>query len=115
MPNVIEAHERVKGFDWSPSYEAKRDRYPTKYKIPPKTKDPFRHLIRDYCSMEQEKDDRQYGALEDVLARSNAPAHVERRWLQMLKIAIPTVNFGEYAAMKCVAQLIDTTFACAAA
>jgi len=108
MPNLIEAHERVKGFDWSPSYEAKRNRYPTKYKIPPKTKDPFRHLIRDYCSMEQEKDDRQYGALEDVLARSNAPAHVERRWLQMLKIAIPTVNFGEYAAMKCVAQLIDT-------
>jgi hypothetical protein len=108
MPNLIEAHERVKGFDWSPSYETRRERYPTKYKIPPKTKDPFRHLIRDYCSMEQEKDDRQYGALEDVLARSNAPAHVERKWLQILKIAIPSVNFGEYGAMKCVAQLIDT-------
>jgi hypothetical protein len=29
MPNLIEAHERVKGFDWSPSYEERRDRYPT--------------------------------------------------------------------------------------
>ncbi|MDB5066861.1 MAG: hypothetical protein JWM18_3295 [Chloroflexi bacterium] len=108
MPDPVEAHERVKDFDWSPSYAARRERYPTKYRIPRKTKDPFRHLIRDYCSMEQEKDDRQYGAMEDVLARSDAPAHAHRKWLEILKIVIPATNFAEYAAMKCVAQLIDT-------
>ncbi len=58
--------------------------------------------------MEQEKDDRQYGAMEDVLARSDAPAHAHRKWLEILKIVIPSTNFAEYAAMKCVAQLIDT-------
>ena len=78
MPNLVEAHERVKDFEWTPSYATRRDRYPTKYRIPRRTKDPFRHLIRDYCSMEQEKDDRQYGAMEDVLARSDAPAHAHR-------------------------------------
>ena len=108
MRNLVEAHNRVKDFDWQPTYAAKPDRYPTKYKIPRKTKDPFRHLIRDYLTMEEEKDNRQYGALEDALARSNAPAKAEARWMEILKVAIPVVNFGEYAAMKCTGQLIET-------
>lgn len=108
MRSLVEAHDRVKDFDWTASYAEKPDRYPTKYKIPAKTKDPFRHLIRDYMKMELDKDERQYGAMEDVLARSNAPAHAEARWMEILKPAIPIVNFGEYAAMKCCGQLIDT-------
>ena len=108
MPSLTEAHERVKGLDWNPSYEARTYRYPTKYKIPAKTKDPFRHLIRDYCSMEQEKDDRQYGSLEDALARSAAPRHATRRWTEILKLVLPAVNTGEYGAMKCMSELIDT-------
>jgi hypothetical protein len=106
--NLVKAHERVKDFDWDHSYAEKPDRYPTKYKIPRKTKDPFRHLIRDYVSMEQEKDDRQYGAMEDALARSNSAGKAQPRWMEILKIAIPTVNFGEYAAMKSCGQLVDT-------
>jgi hypothetical protein len=108
MRDLIEAHDRVKDFDWEPTYATKRERYPTKYRIPAKTKDPFRHLIRDYVSMEQEKDDRQYGSMEDVLARSGAPAKAERRWMEILKAAIPIVNFGEYAAMKSCGQLIES-------
>jgi hypothetical protein len=106
--DLVEAHNRVKEFEWTPTYAELPNRYPTKYRIPAKTKDPFRHLLRDYLSMEQEKDDRQYGALEDVLARSQAPAQAERRWMEIMKAAIPIVNFGEYAAMKCTGQLIDT-------
>jgi Methane/Phenol/Toluene Hydroxylase len=108
MPTTVDAHERVKDLEWSPSYVERRERYPTKYRIPPRTKDPFRTLIREYVSMEEEKDDRQYGALEDVLARVNAPQMAERRWLDLLKIVLPTVNFAEYAASKACAQLIDT-------
>lgn len=40
MHNLIKAHERVKDFDWEHSYATKPDRYPTKYVIPRKTKDP---------------------------------------------------------------------------
>ncbi len=108
MRDLVQAHDRIKDFDWTATYASKPERYPTKYRIPKRTKDPFRHLIRDYMSMEQEKDERQYGALEDVLARSNAPAHAEARWMEIMKPAIPIVNFGEYAAMKCCGQLIDT-------
>jgi hypothetical protein len=105
--NLVSTHERVKDFDWEPSYATKADRYPTKYKIPSRTKDPFRHLIRDYLAMEQEKDDRQYGAMEDALARSGAAAKAEGRWMEILKPVLPIVSFGEYAAMKSCGQLID--------
>lgn len=108
MKNLVEAHNRVKDFDWEPSYHPAPERYPTKYKIPAKTKDPFRHLIRDYCSMEQEKDDRQYGALEDAIARSGSTGEASERWTEILKIALPVLTFGEYGAMKCCGQLIDT-------
>ncbi|NNL84389.1 MAG: monooxygenase, partial [Myxococcales bacterium] len=108
MKNLVEAHNRVKDFDWEPSYHPAPERYPTKYKIPAKTKDPFRHLIRDYCSMEQEKDDRQYGALEDAIARSGSTGEASERWSEILKIALPVLTFGEYGAMKCCGQLIDT-------
>jgi hypothetical protein len=90
------------------TYAQKPERYPTKYKIPRKTKDPFRHLIRDYLTMEEEKDNRQYGALEDALARANVPAKAEPRWMEVLKSSLPITTFAEYAAMKSSGQLIDT-------
>ena len=47
--DFLKAHDRVKDFDWKFSYEAPPSRYAMPYKIPVKTSDPFRHLIRDYC------------------------------------------------------------------
>jgi len=107
MHNVTEAHNRVKDFDWDFSYVNKTNRYPTKYKIPAKTKDPFRTLIRDYCAMEQEKDDRQYGALQDALARIKTPAQASDRWAEILKVALPVLVWAEYAALKATGQLVD--------
>lgn len=108
MKNLVKAHDRVKDFDWDFSYVDKPSRYPTRYSIPPKTKDPFRHLIRDYTAMEREKDDRQYGALEDALARSGSSAAASQRWTEILKVALPVLTFGEYSAMKSTGQLVDT-------
>ena len=58
--DFVKAHDRVKDFDWQASYREPSSRYDMPYKIPTKTSDPFRHLVRDYCSMERDKDDRQY-------------------------------------------------------
>jgi hypothetical protein len=108
MRDALEAHNRIKELDWPRSYVQSGPRYPTKYKIPRKTKDPFRHLLREYFSMEEEKDARQYGALEDALARSKAAAKAEPRWIEILKAVLPILSFGEYGAIKCMGQLIDT-------
>ncbi|GAQ35500.1 methane monooxygenase component A alpha chain [Mycobacterium pseudoshottsii JCM 15466] len=58
--------------------------------------------------MEEEKDSRQYGALEDALSRMNNSAQVEPRFMEVLKPVLAFVDFGEYPAMKCTAMLIDT-------
>jgi Methane/Phenol/Toluene Hydroxylase len=104
MRNLIEAHNRAKDFDWETSYVEKPVWYPTKYEIPAKTKDPFRHLVRDYLSMEEEKDNRQYGSMEDALARGQASSKAEPRWMEIMKAVLPIINFGEYAAMKSTGQ-----------
>jgi len=108
MQHIIETHDRVKDFDWNFSYVDQPVRYPTKYKIPKRTKDPFRHLIRDYCAMEQEKDDRQYGAMTDVMARAGLPGKTSRRWMEIMKLVLPVTGFGEYCAIKSTGQLVDT-------
>ena len=107
MSTTVEAHERIKDFDWEPTYTHRTARYPTKYKIPKKTKDPFRHIVRDYLTMEQEKDDRQYGGLEDALARSNVPAKADRGWMEAMKLALPIVSYAEVAAVKNTAVLAE--------
>ena len=62
-------HDRVKGLDWVPSYYEPSYVRPTKFKIPKRTKDPFKHLLRTYAAMEEEKDSRMYGSLNDALSR----------------------------------------------
>lgn len=105
--DFIKAHDRVKDFDWKPSYVNPAARYPTQYKIPSKTRDPFRHLVRDYCSMERDKDDRQYGAMSDVMARAKMPEKASERWTEVLKMVLPVTTYAEYAAMKCTGQLVE--------
>jgi hypothetical protein len=108
MTTAVLAHDRIKDFDWAPSYVPGSTRYPTKFKIPGKTKDPFRTLVREYLSMEQEKDERQYGALEDVLSRTGAAARSDRGWMEALKLVLPMLVYAEYGAMKNMAQLVET-------
>ena len=105
--DFIKAHDRAKDFDWKTSYCAPSARYQMPYRIPRKTSDPFRHLVRDYCSMERDKDDRQYGAMSDVMARAKMPAKASERWTEVLKIALPLTCYAEYAAMKCTGQLVE--------
>ena len=53
MPNLDNAHARVKEFAWEPDYFARKPLRETKYKIPRRSKDPFRHLLRDYVAWER--------------------------------------------------------------
>ena len=107
MRNLDTAHAKVKEFAWEPDYFARKPMRETKYKIPRRSKDPFRHLLRDYVAMEEEKDNRQYGALEDVVARTRSPERAQHRWMEVLKPLLSMTTCAEYAAVKCMASLID--------
>ena len=64
---LVEFHEKAKSYDWDFTAGDKSPKYPTKYTIPAKGRDPFRTLVRDYMKMEAEKDDRTYGFLDGAL------------------------------------------------
>ncbi len=106
--NLDSAHSKVKEFAWEPDYFARKPMRETKYKIPRRSKDPFRLLLRDYVAMEEEKDNRQYGALEDVVARTRSPERAQHRWMEVLKPLLSMTTCAEYAAVKCMASLVDT-------
>src|SRR5690348_9343378 len=107
MATAVEKHDKVKSFDWEPTLPRKDAKYPTKYKIPASTRDPFRVLVREYVAMEAEKDDRQFGSL-DVLRRSQNAETAEPRWMEILKPFLLLIGFGEYTAINCAAMLADT-------
>lgn len=108
MPSIVQAHDRIKDVEWTPSYVKHEPRYPTRYKMPKKTKDPFRTLVREYLTMEQEKDDRQYGGFEDVLSRTAQVPSMNPAWMEALKLALPITIYAEYGAEKCQSMLVDT-------
>jgi len=104
--NLIKAHDKVKGLEWTPTYVQPETKYQTRFHIPKKAKDPFRHLIRDYMAMETEKDNRQYGFLDGAVRMDN-PNQVEPRFAESLKPALAILPFAEYAAGKCQGMLIS--------
>lgn len=103
--NLIQAHEKVKGLEWDFSYADPQPQFQTKFHIPKKGKDPFRHLIRDYMAMEAEKDDRQYGFLDGAV-RMNNPNQAEERWVEAMKVFCAAFPYPEYAASKSMGMLI---------
>jgi hypothetical protein len=105
--SLIEAHERIKALDWTPTYAKSSGRYETKYHIPARTKDPFRHLMRDFLAMETEKDERVYGGLLDVLARTDAVNRGNPNFTEVLKPLLPGLRDGEYFAMQAMMMLAD--------
>jgi hypothetical protein len=106
--SLIQAHERAKALDWEPSYVERPVRYPTRYHIPAKTKDPFRHLLRDFLAMEAEKDDRAYGSLLDVLARTDAVNKADPTFCEALKPLLVGLRDGEYFAINTMNILIES-------
>jgi methane monooxygenase component A alpha chain len=99
-------HRWLQDMNWDA--ESRRNKYPTKYKYNPDTREQFKLIVREYSRMEDEKDKRQYGSLLDGLARLNVGGRVEPRWAEVMKIVSPFLEMGEYGAMAASACLYDS-------
>jgi methane monooxygenase component A alpha chain len=98
-------HAKAKSLAWDS--DRRRSAYPTRYKLPGKTKDPFRHLLGEYYAMERAKDDRLYGLLTDAQMSAGTRATGNSRWMEILKPFLGFTVNAEYMAMKSMAMLID--------
>ena len=84
-----------------------RSKYPTKYQFDGGTREQFKLIVGEYCRMETEKDDRQYGSLLDSLARLQAGSRIEPRWAEAMKFVSSFLELGEYASIGGSAMLLD--------
>ena len=74
---IGEAANRVADLGWTPSYVQEAMTFPTDYKtrVP---RDPMKQVLRSYFPMQEEKDNRVYGALDAAL-RGDMFRNVEPR------------------------------------
>jgi propane monooxygenase large subunit len=103
MP-IAEATRRISDLGWTPSYVQEAMTFPTDYKISKQPKDPMKQVLRSYFPMQEEKDNRVYGALDAAL-RGDMFRNVEQRWIEWMKLFLAIIPFPEISAARSMAML----------
>lgn len=101
---IAEAARRVADLGWTPSYVKEAMAFPTDYKISKAPRDPMKQVLRSYFPMQEEKDNRVYGALDAAL-RGDMFRNVEPRWIEWMKLFLAIIPFPEISAARSMATL----------
>src|SRR3979490_11101 len=102
--SIAEAARRVSDLGWAPTYVQQKLKYPTDYKITRTPKDPMKQVLRSYFPMQEEKDNRVYGALDAAL-RGDMFRNVEPRWIEWMKLFLAIIPFPEISAARSMAMV----------
>ncbi len=89
---------------WTPSYVQEAMTFPTDYKISKTPRDPMKQVLRSYFPMQEEKDNRVYGALDAAL-RGDMFRNVEPRWVEWMKLFLAIIPFPEISAARSMAMV----------
>ena len=106
--SVGDAAKKIADLGWNPSYVQEAMTYPTDYKIKKTPKDPMKQVLRSYFPMEEEKDNRVYGALDAAL-RGDMFRNVEPRWIEWMKLFLAIIPFPEISAARSMAMVARLT------
>src|SRR5271168_2591113 len=101
---IGEAANRVADLGWTPSYVQEAMTFPTDYKISRVPRDPMKQVLRSYFPMQEEKDNRVYGALDAAL-RGDMFRNVEPRWIEWMKLFLAIIPFPEISAARSMAMV----------
>jgi propane 2-monooxygenase large subunit len=102
--SIGEAASRVADLGWTPTYVQEAMTFPTDYKISKVPKDPMKQVLRSYFPMQEEKDNRVYGALDAAL-RGDMFRNVEPRWVEWMKLFLAIIPFPEISAARSMAMV----------
>ncbi|MGH9066294.1 MAG: methane monooxygenase [Acidimicrobiales bacterium] len=105
--SLTKAHEKIKELSWEPTYHTPVSKYPTDYTFEkaPK-KDPLKQVLRSYFPMEEEKDQRVYGAMDGAI-RGNMFRQVQERWMEWQKLFLSIIPLPEISAARAMPLVID--------
>ena len=102
--SVGEATKKISDLGWNPTYVQEANTFPTDYKIAKAPRDPMKQVLRSYFPMQEEKDNRVYGALDAAL-RGDMFRNVEPRWVEWMKLFLAIIPFPEISAARSMAMV----------
>jgi propane monooxygenase large subunit len=102
--SIGEATKRVADLGWTPTFVQEAMTFPTDYKLRKAPRDPMKQVLRSYFPMQDEKDNRVYGALDAAL-RGDMFRNVEPRWIEWMKLFLAIIPFPEISAARSMAML----------
>ncbi len=105
--SLTKAHAKITELSWDPTFATPATRFGTDYTFEkaPK-KDPLKQIMRSYFPMEEEKDNRVYGAMDGAI-RGNMFRQVQQRWLEWQKLFLSIIPFPEISAARAMPMAID--------
>ncbi|MFW0792352.1 methane monooxygenase [Gordonia sp. CPCC 205515] len=105
--SLTKAHAKITELSWEPTFATPATRFGTDYTFEkaPK-KDPLKQIMRSYFPMEEEKDNRVFGAMDGAI-RGNMFRQVQERWLEWQKLFLSIIPFPEISAARAMPMAID--------
>ena len=105
--SITKAHHKIQELSWEPTFVEPVDKYPTDYTFEkaPK-KDPLKQVLRSYFPMEEEKDNRVFGAMDGAI-RGNMFRQVQQRWMEWQKLFLSIIPFPEISAARAMPLAIN--------
>ncbi|MEA2396118.1 MAG: propane 2-monooxygenase large subunit, partial [Solirubrobacteraceae bacterium] len=105
--SITKAHQKIQELSWDPTFVEPVDKYPTDYTFEkaPK-KDPLKQVLRSYFPMEEEKDNRVFGAMDGAI-RGNMFRQVQERWMEWQKLFLSIIPFPEISAARAMPLAIN--------
>lgn len=105
--SLTKAHNKITELSWEPTFATPATKFGTDYKFDkaPK-KDPLKQIMRSYFPMEEEKDNRVYGAMDGAI-RGNMFRQVQERWMEWQKLFLSIIPFPEISAARAMPMAID--------
>ena len=101
--SVGEATKKISDLGWNPTYVQEANTFPTDYKITKAPRDPMKQVLRSYFPMEEEKDNRVYGALDAALR--------ELSTLDARRAQVVELKFFAGLTMPEIAEAVDASVA----
>ena len=92
---------------WEPTYVEKDPRYKTDYTFTgAQPKEPMKQVLQSYFPMQEEKDERVYGAIDGAV-RGNMFRQVQPRWMEWQKLFLSIIPFPEISAARAMPLLTE--------
>ncbi len=104
---LTKAYNKIQEMSWEPTYVEKDPRYKTDYTFTgAQPKEPMKQVLSSYFPMQEEKDQRVYGAIDGAV-RGNMFRQVQPRWMEWQKLFLSIIPFPEIAAARAMPLLTE--------